>query len=80
MYVSEVETPFHHVMEIVTALGVPAILAAVGKLIWGAAKLQTTVDVIKNNHLVHLDQKIDGVQGDVDKIRDAFIEHLQTVK
>jgi hypothetical protein len=74
------ETTFHHIMEFVQAIGLPAIAVGVGKLIWAAAEQKTVVNTILTNHLPHLDADIKEVKGDVAGIRDAFIEHLQQGK
>jgi hypothetical protein len=81
------ETPFHHAMEIVTAIGIPTIvggLAAIFKFLWNSkldvATLQTTVLTIRDNHLVHLAQDIGGVKADVKEVRGQLISHIENCK
>jgi hypothetical protein len=70
------ESVFHHVVEIVTTIGIPAIIGGLLKVIWGAAKTHTDVQTIMTNHLPHLDAKIDGVASAQSDLQKAFIRHL----
>lgn len=75
---AELPAPIHSTFEHVVFYGLQTgLFAFLIKLVWGAAKLQTTVDTISTNHLPHLDEKINGVKDDVTEIRQSFIAHLQ---
>lgn len=73
----ETDSTFHHVVELITTIGLPAIVAGVGKLIWNSSKLATTVELIRTNHLPHLDDKIEGIGADVKELRGQFVKHLE---
>lgn len=81
------ETTFHRAMEIITVFGIPGILATMGKIIWSAAQLQTTVINIRDNHLVHiakdiaetktdLAKGIDETKKDLKELRGQFVDHI----
>ena len=72
----QLESPFHHVVEIITTLGIPTIIGALVKIIWGAAETRTDVRTIMTNHLPHLDAKIDKVADAQSDLQQAFIRHL----
>lgn len=73
--IPQVHSTFEHIIFYSLQFGFAGALA---KLIWGASKLSTTVDLIKDNHLVHLDAKIDGVIDDVKDVRNQLFAHIQS--
>jgi len=72
----QVESSFHHIVDIIQIIGIPALAGGVTKLIWGAAKTHTDVQTIMTNHLPHLDAKIDKVADAQSNLQTAFIRHL----
>jgi hypothetical protein len=75
---SDLPVPIHSTFEHIVFYSLQSgFVLGLAKLIWGAAKLQTTVDTVLTNHLPHLDEKIDGVRDDVKEVRQEFIRHIQ---
>lgn len=70
------ETNFHRAMEIISVFGIPTILATMAKIIWGAAKLETTVVNIRDNHLAHIAKDIDETKSDLKELRGQFVDHI----
>ena len=70
--------PIHSAIEHVVFYSIQVgLIGGLVKLIWGASQLSTTVDLLKSNHLPHIDQKIDAVAGDVKELRVAFVRHIE---
>jgi hypothetical protein len=71
--------PIHSVIEHILFYSIQTgLLAGLVKLIWGASKLTTTVELLKTNHLPHIDAKIENVSTDVKELRTAFVQHLDS--
>ena len=73
--------PLHSAIEHVVFYSIQAgILGSLAKIIWGASKLTTTVDLLRTNHLPHIDEKIDAVSADVKDVRSQLFLHIQAGK
>jgi hypothetical protein len=56
-------------VQVISALGIPAIVVLAVKLVWSASALQTEVHTIKTNHLPHLEK-------DIQELRSMFVAHI----
>jgi len=81
------ETPFHHFLEITYTVLLPVVLTGICVLVVKAfqatscfVELKATVVNIRDNHLAHLDQKIDRVVEDVKEVRGQLFDHIQSCK
>jgi hypothetical protein len=70
------ETPFHHALEVMFTIVMPMVLAGIVWILKTVMSTSVEVSVIKNNHLVHLDQKIEGVREDVKEVRGKLFDHI----